>query len=221
MGRGSRDQRGQFSTMVRYDGRGRIIPGSNILKKGQKPQEGRWQKKDAYECCNSTPGTTTTTTSSQALNVGTFYSGGIIASDTIIEGRVMIADLNDLGLNVWATGTTFSLGTQAGLTEGQPNTNLILAQGYPTPNAASVCRVGIFDWDLPSKDELNELYVNLTAINEGISENGGEPISNDLYWSSTEFDSNNSWMQSFINGYQSDYNKFNLYYVRAVRWVNI
>ena len=33
MGRSSRDQRGQFSTMVRYDGRGRIIPGSNILKK--------------------------------------------------------------------------------------------------------------------------------------------------------------------------------------------
>ena len=52
MGRSSRDQRGQFSTMVRVDGRGRIVPGSNILKKGQKPHEGRWQKKDAYECCN-------------------------------------------------------------------------------------------------------------------------------------------------------------------------
>ena len=61
MGRSSRDQRGQFSTMVRYDGRGRIIPGSNILKKGQKPHEGKWQKKDAYECCNFTPTTTTTT----------------------------------------------------------------------------------------------------------------------------------------------------------------
>ena len=55
MGRSSRDQRGQFSTMVRYDGRGRIIPGSNILKKGQKPHEGRWQKKDAYECCDPVP----------------------------------------------------------------------------------------------------------------------------------------------------------------------
>lgn len=55
MGRSSRDQRGQFSTMVRYDGRGRIIPGSNILKKGQKPQEGTWQKKNAYECCDPVP----------------------------------------------------------------------------------------------------------------------------------------------------------------------
>jgi hypothetical protein len=217
MGRGSRDQRGQFSTMVRYDGRGRIIPGSNILKKGQKPQEGKWQKKDAYECCN----TTTNTTTVNPVAIGTFLEGGIIASDTIIEGRVMIADLNDLGLNVWATGTTFSLGTQAGLTEGQPNTDLILAQGYPTPNAASVCRVGIFDWDLPSKDELNELYVNLTAINAGISESGGEPISNNFYWSSTEFDSNNAWYQDFGFGSQSNFSKNYTYYVRAVRWVNI
>lgn len=52
MSRNSRDQRGQFKTMVRYDGRGRIIPGGNILKKGQKPQEGNWQAKEAYECCN-------------------------------------------------------------------------------------------------------------------------------------------------------------------------
>jgi len=217
MGRGSRDQRGQFSTMVRYDGRGRIIPGSNILKKGQKPQEGRWQKKDAYECCNSTP-TTTSTTTVNPIAIGTFYSGGIIASSTIIEGQIMIVDLNDLG---WATGTTFSLGTQAGLTEGQPNTNLILAQGYPTPNAASVCRVGIFDWDLPSKDELNELYVNLTAINAGISENGGEPISNDLYWSSTEYDYSGAWWQDFSYGNLGSNNKNNAYNVRAVRWVNI
>ena len=52
MSRSSRDQRGQFNTMVRYDGRGRIIPGGNILKKGKKPQEGNWQAKEAYECCN-------------------------------------------------------------------------------------------------------------------------------------------------------------------------
>ena len=53
MSRNSRDQRGQFNTMVRYDGSGRIIPGGNILKKGKKPQEGNWQAKEAYECCNS------------------------------------------------------------------------------------------------------------------------------------------------------------------------
>jgi surface protein len=54
MSRKSRDQRGQFKTMVRYDGRGRIIPGGNILKKGKKPQEGNWEAKEAYECCATT-----------------------------------------------------------------------------------------------------------------------------------------------------------------------
>ena len=217
MGRGSRDQRGQFSTMVRYDGRGRIIPGSNILKKGQKPQEGKWQKKDAYECCN----TTTNTTTVNPVAIGTFLEGGIIASDTIIEGRVMIADLNDLGSHSWSNGPLNLVGTQAGLTEGQPNTDLILSEGYPTPNAASVCREGIFDWDLPSKDELNELYVNLTAINAGISENGGEPIINDLYWSSTEYDYSGAWWQDFSYGNLGSNNKSNDFSVRAVRWVNI
>ena len=30
---------------------GRIIPGSNILKKGYAPEEGTWKQADAYECC--------------------------------------------------------------------------------------------------------------------------------------------------------------------------
>lgn len=210
MGRGSRDQRGQFSTMVRYDGRGRIIPGSNILKKGQKPHEGKWQKKDAYECCNFTP-----------PNVGTFLQGGIIASSTVIEGQIMIVDLNDLGGNVWNTGSTILIGTSAALKQGRINTSNILTFGYPTPNAASVCRAGIIDWDLPSKDELNELYVNLTVINQGITDNGGTIIANGNYWSSTEDGSLNAWAQDFNDGFQSNVFKNATENVRAVRWVNI
>lgn len=44
--------RKDFKTYYRYDGNGRIIPGSNILKKGYAPEEGKWQQADAYECCN-------------------------------------------------------------------------------------------------------------------------------------------------------------------------
>jgi hypothetical protein len=44
--------RKDFKTFYRFDGNGRIIPGSNILKKGYKPEEGTWQQADAYECCN-------------------------------------------------------------------------------------------------------------------------------------------------------------------------
>ena len=197
---------------IRIDGSGRDVAGSLILR-NKKPGNGKWREVLAYECCNTTP--------VNPLAVGTFYSDGIIASSTIIGGRVMIVDLNDLGQHVWATGTTFFLGTQAGLTEGQPNTDLILAEGYPTPNAASVCRINVFNWDLPSRDELNELYVNLTVINQGINDNGGTIIANGNYWSSTDNPSNSALLQSFDNGTQGSSSKLNLHSVRAIRWVEI
>lgn len=50
-----RDTKRQFKTMFRYDGSGRIVPGSNILKTGQKPKVGSWGTKEAYNCCNNNP----------------------------------------------------------------------------------------------------------------------------------------------------------------------
>lgn len=45
---------------VRYDGTGRIIPGSLVLRRNQPKQKGDWVEIPAYRCCN--PTTTTTTT---------------------------------------------------------------------------------------------------------------------------------------------------------------
>ena len=36
---------------VRYDGTGRVIPGSLILQRF-KPKDGNWQETQAYECCD-------------------------------------------------------------------------------------------------------------------------------------------------------------------------
>ena len=49
-----------LKAFVRYDGSGRVIAGSLILRK-QKPKVGNWQEIQAYECCNFTTTTTTTT----------------------------------------------------------------------------------------------------------------------------------------------------------------
>lgn len=46
---------------VRFDGSGRIVPGSLILRRS-KPKVGKWQEIVAYECCNYVPPTTTSTT---------------------------------------------------------------------------------------------------------------------------------------------------------------
>ena len=58
----------RLKAFVRYDGTGRVVAGSLILRKN-KPKVGKWQEIQAYECCITTtttttvaPTTTTTTT---------------------------------------------------------------------------------------------------------------------------------------------------------------
>ena len=48
-----------LKAFVRFDGTGRIVPSSLILRR-KKPKVGKWVEIPAYECCN--PTTTTTTT---------------------------------------------------------------------------------------------------------------------------------------------------------------
>lgn len=43
---------------VRFDGNGRVVAGSLILRKN-KPKVGKWQEIPTYECCNTTTTTTT------------------------------------------------------------------------------------------------------------------------------------------------------------------
>jgi hypothetical protein len=65
------------------------------------------------------------------------------------------------------------------------------------------------DWRLPTKHELNEMYLRKDAI-------GG--FASRFYWSSTENRGpNTAWPQSFVNGDQSISSKSNANSVRAVR----
>lgn len=53
---------------VRFDGSGRIVAGSLILRKN-KPKVGKWKEIPAYECCN--PTTTTSTTAAPTTTTST------------------------------------------------------------------------------------------------------------------------------------------------------
>jgi len=61
---------------------------------------------------------------------------------------------------------------------------------------------------LPSKDELNKLYLNKVDV-------GG--FSTGYYWSSSEYSANGAWGQNFDDGYQDSNYKDYYHSVRCVR----
>jgi hypothetical protein len=96
---------------------------------------------------------------------------------------------------------------------GYKNTLAMLAQNSAASYAGSVSRsyrgpFGLSDWYLPSKDELNALFVQRGAAGSF------EPA---FYATSTEVDATTVWMQAFTNGAQSSLNKANFPYVRPIR----
>ena len=99
---------------------------------------------------------------------------------------------------------------------GARNTIDIVAQSgnVAATSAAVYCSEltygGYSDWFLPSKDELNQMYVNRVALATSFS-------TDSLYWSSSEFASVSAWTQYFASLLQAANDKGNGYYVRPVR----
>ncbi len=122
----------------------------------------------------------------------------------------------DLGTeSVWCSDTTNLLGV-SGTTigTGAANTTKMLltctsgaafsADVYSTTNNSKIYS----DWFLPSKDELNQIYVNKTTIGS---------FTTSSYWSSSEDDADGAWAQYFRLRFQYDDVKDGLNYVRPVR----
>ena len=66
---------------VRFDGTGRIVPSSLILRR-KKPKVGKWVEIPAYECCNYVPTTTTTTSSTSSTTTTTSTSTSTTTTTT-------------------------------------------------------------------------------------------------------------------------------------------
>jgi len=75
-----------LKAFVRYDGSGRVVAGSLVLRKN-KPKVGKWREIQAYECCNYIPTTTTTTTVSYSYYLGSPCAGG---ANVIIRSNVTL-----------------------------------------------------------------------------------------------------------------------------------
>ncbi len=156
------------------------------------------------------------------LDIGDTHEGGIIFYLDASGEHGLVAASSDQSSGIrWYNGSYTTTGaTGDGVGAGEENTILIeISQGSGS-SAAQLCRDltlgGYTDWFLPSKDELHLMYTNL-------KQNGfGDFDVSFLYWSSTEEGSPQSgsreaWSQSFLDGWQSTFEKPYSFYVRAVR----
>jgi hypothetical protein len=74
------------------------------------------------------------------------------------------------------------------------------------------------DWYLPSKDELNQMFINRGVINTTAMAHGGSGFADFFqYWSSTEAQFGNAWSQQFPLGTQQATGMGTTLHVRAIR----
>ena len=113
-----------------------------------------------------------------------------------------------LSINVFAQSTV-KIGNLEVMTED-------LGEGmeYQWEDAMKACADLGDGWRLPTKDELNILYVNKVKIG-GFVEDNIDGFA--YYWSSTENDSNVAEFKYFGLGKHSTHNSDYVFYVRAVR----
>lgn len=69
---------------------------------------------------------------------------------------------------------------------------------------------------IPSIAEWAAIYENKEAVNKALVKAGGEPLKDSWYWSSTEFNSYDSWLLVMFNGNGSYGYKNTSIYVRPV-----
>ncbi len=158
-----------------------------------------------------------------ALVIGQIYKGGVLGyllqpgDPGYYAGEAHGIIVSHYSSPAWhwsheaitVTGTKTALGTGKANTDriirSQPSFPRTLAE-FPDISAAQICFYVVqngeyINWYLPSKDELNKLYINKDKLPE-FTKDG-----RDYYWTSSEVSQNEAWIQSFKTGTQSTYYK--------------
>ncbi len=146
-----------------------------------------------------------------------FYDAGSNQS----WGRYLEAAPSDVSTYLrWYNGVNKTTGaTATAIGTGLANSETIkTSQGenyrsYAAGLARAMTYGGYTNWYLPSKDELNQMYLNLKKSGVG-------GLAFDSYWSSSEYSSDWAWGQSFSTGEQYYGLKEGPLYVRSVRAFN-
>ena len=154
--------------------------------------------------------------------IGDSFGGGIVffVYDGGQHGLIAATADQSAGIRWYGGSYTYTRARADGIGAGLKNTAIIIANQGPVDGsafAATVCNeysvtvdgVTYGDWYLPSKHELDLLYIERDTV-------GG--FTTNYYWSSTEGDNIVVWVQVFGNGAQNNDGKGSTNNsVRAVR----
>ena len=165
--------------------------------------------------------------------LGDFYGGGVVfklfhaGQIGYVEGEThgLIAAVQDQSSGIqWYNDSYVTTGaTETAIGTGSANTDAIISVQGPTETsyAAGLARAntggGYTDWFLPSKAELNKMWLERETINTTASANGGSNFSSNWYWSSTESGSSYAWIHHLSDGGTQVLDKSYSVWVRAVR----
>jgi hypothetical protein len=164
------------------------------------------------------------------LKIGEFHQGGIITyffkegDPGYVRGEQhgFVVSPEDISTSTFwgCPGLSITRARAEYIGAGKANSAEIVRMCGTLNSAARLCANytygGYSDWFLPSKDELNQIYLQADKIG-GIDKT-------DLYWSSTEYqgktitDQNIAWLQLFIDGSYREARKNELYRVRAIHY---
>lgn len=144
--------------------------------------------------------------------IGDFAHGGIIfwldethehglvcTKSDIAESTQWDTELEYVGESMYSPKrNTKSVAIKDGIYAGKDNTQSIIkfVGKSEKPYAAIICdeysleidSIVYDDWYLPSREELNIMYLNRAIINETAIQKGGESLDKKRYWSSTDVD---------------------------------
>ena len=172
--------------------------------------------KQAYVLVDATSGAAVWKDIVRTYAIGeTGPAGGIVfyVSDSGKHG-LEAAPVDQSAAAPWCTAGTYIQGTGTGtaIGTGATNTAAILASCAEVGSAPTLADAytlnGYTDWFLPSKDELNALYLQKGVV-------GG--FASVYYWSSSQDSSFGAWGQNFGNGDQLNGGKMVMFSLRAVR----
>lgn len=154
--------------------------------------------------------------------IGDFVQGGVVFWVSASGKHCKVVSIYNVGRTSWSNTHGLIGATAQSDINGAGNTVAVIMQSGHMSSAAKHCSDlaygGYDDWYLPSRNELNEIYINRIAINSTALANGGEAFVEDYYWSSTEETSTDAIQQDFTDGNQGGDDKASpTGMIRAVR----